>query len=102
MTCHPEPPRGTVLSLAPCQVRYLHDADPHGPLVLWRPDLVVPAAWLVGPARRVPCGRLGIRRRSGHVWCREHYREFGFCACGRETDAPGFCAACRAEEARWT
>jgi hypothetical protein len=102
MTCRPEPSRGTVLYLAPCQVHYLHDEDPHGPLVLWRPDMGVPPAWIVDPACIVPCGRLGYRRRSGDVFCSQHYQEFCFCACGRETDKPGFCAACRAEEALWT
>ncbi len=85
-----------IFRLAPCQVRYLHDGDSHGPLVLWRADLVVPEAFLCGPARLVPCGRLGIRWRSGDVFCRQHDQEFCFCPCGREADAPGFCAQCRA------
>lgn len=95
-------PHGALTQLAPCQVRYLHDEDPHGPLVLWRPDMVVPEGWIVGPSRMVPCGRLGIRRRSGEVFCRQHYQEYCFCACGRETDKPGFCPQCRTEEVSWT
>ena len=80
------PSAAALRRLEPCQVRYCYDEDPHGPLVLWRPDLVVPSGWIVGPGRIVPCGRLGFRRRSGEVFCRQHSQEFCVCSCGRETE----------------
>jgi len=88
----------TVLQLAPCQVQYLNDEGPHGPLVLWRPDMRVEPQWIIGPARIVPCSRLGFRWRSGDIFCQQHAAEFLVCACGRETDTPGFCAQCRTLE----
>jgi hypothetical protein len=81
--------------IAPCQVFYLDDGHPRGPLFVWRPDMQVPPGWLQGPAEKIPCGRLGRQFPSGDCLCRDHYEELLRCAtCRQEKPRPGLCPRC--------
>ena len=86
---------GHLIKAAMCQVYYLDDGHPRGMMFVWKPDMAIAPDWLQGPATKVPCGRLGVTRRSGDCLCRAHYEELLRCAtCRQEKPRPGLCPRC--------